>query len=150
MRPEKPGEFDLIAGLRRRAKAHPRVPLGIGDDCALIAPSPGHEVLVTTDMLMDGRHFRLQEHGLANIGHKALAVNLSDIAAMAGTPIAAFVAVALPRDRAVEVAEGLEEGMRPLADRFAVSLAGGDTNAWDGPLVVCVTLIGEVEMSGEQ
>lgn len=152
MRPEmaRPalGEFDLIARLRSRAPAHPLVPLGIGDDCALLAPTPGREVLVTTDMLMDGRHFRLEEHAAEDVGHKALAVNLSDIAAMAGTPLAAFVAVALPRGDAANLAEGLERGMRPLAERFGVALAGGDTNAWDGPLVVCVTLVGEAVPPG--
>ncbi len=94
-------------------------------------------------MLMDGRHFRLAEVEPAEVGYKALAVNLSDIAAMAGVPVAAFVAVALPRGTAVEVAKGLHAGMVPLLDRFGVALAGGDTNAWDGPLVVTVTLIGE-------
>jgi thiamine-monophosphate kinase len=145
MRPVPPplGEFDLIARIRSRTSAHARVPLGIGDDCAALTSTSGRDLLVTTDMLMDGRHFRLDECTAEEAGHKALAVNLSDIAAMAGRPLAAFVAVALPRDRAAELAEGLEAGMRPLAERFGVALAGGDTNAWDGPLVVCVTLVGE-------
>ncbi len=143
-----PGEFGLIAWIRARSAAGGRVALGIGDDCASLRFTPGAEVLVTTDMLMDGRHFRLGEATPAEIGHKALAVNLSDIAAMAGVPVAAFVAVALPRGRAVAVATGLHDGMLALADRFGVSLAGGDTNAWDGPLVVSVTLLGEATARG--
>ena len=90
-------------------------------------------------MLMDGRHFRLAEDGPQAVGYKALGVNLSDIAAMAGVPRAAVVAVALPRAEAAAVAQGLYAGMRELAERFGVDLVGGDTNAWDGPLVISVT-----------
>ncbi len=145
---EPTGEFGLIGWIRDRSKASGRVALGIGDDCAALRFRAGSEVLVTTDMLMDGRHFRLGEASPEAIGYKALAVNLSDIAAMAGVPVAAFVAVALPRDIAVAVAQGLLGGMTPLLERFQVSLAGGDTNAWDGPLVVTVTLIGESTVRG--
>jgi thiamine-monophosphate kinase len=139
-------EFDLIAWIRVRSSAKRGVALGIGDDCAVLRLGP--ETLVTTDMLMDGRHFRLAEHGAEAVGAKALAVNLSDIAAMAGQPVAAFVAVALPRREAAAIAYGLHAGMAPLAERFGVTLAGGDTNAWDGPLVVCVTILGEATPLG--
>ena len=142
------GEFGLIGWIRQRSKSEGRVLLGIGDDCASLRFTPGREVLVTTDMLMDGRHFRLGESSAAEVGYKALAVNLSDIAAMAGIPVAAFVAVALPRGAAVDVAKGLHAGMAPLAESFGVTLAGGDTNAWDGPLVITVTLIGETTERG--
>ena len=143
------GEFGLIASIRERARtSSARVTLGIGDDCAGLALTPGAEVLVTTDMLMDGRHFRLGQASPSEVGYKALAVNLSDIAAMAGVPVAAFVAIALPRSSAVEVARGLLDGMLPLLDRFGVALAGGDTNAWDGPLVVSITMIGEATARG--
>jgi len=145
---ESPGEFDLIAWIRGRSPAGGRVALGIGDDCAGLRLTPGAEVLVTTDMLMDGRHFRLGEATSSQVGYKAMAVNLSDIAAMAGVPVAAFVAVALPRGEAVAVARGLHEGMAALASEFGVVLAGGDTNAWDGPLVVSVTMIGEATARG--
>jgi thiamine-monophosphate kinase len=138
----------LIAWIRARAASGQGVVLGIGDDCAALRFSPGAEVLVTTDMLMDGRHFRLEEAGAQAVGYKALAVNLSDIAAMAGLPVAAVVAVALPRLKAVEIAQGLFEGMRPLIDRFGLALVGGDTNAWDGPLVVSVTVLGEAVPPG--
>lgn len=146
--PGQLGEFDLIREIARRVRADGRAPLGIGDDCAVLKAPRDADVLVTTDMLMDGRHFLLEEVGPAAVGYKALAVNLSDIAAMAGRPIAAFVAVALPRDQAVSVAHGLMDGMLPLAERFDVVLAGGDTNAWDGPLVVSVTVIGETAPPG--
>ncbi len=141
-------EFDLIAMIRRRSAATPRVALGIGDDCALVRFTPGAEVLVTTDMLMDGRHFLLDRDPLPAIGRKCLGVNLSDIAAMAGRPIAAVVAVALPRDRAAEIGLGLHAGIEEMAREFGISLVGGDTNAWDGPLVVSVTLLGEATARG--
>jgi thiamine-monophosphate kinase len=145
---EPVGEFGLIAWIRERSRAGDQVALGIGDDCASLRFRTGSEVLVTTDMLMDGRHFRLGETNPEAIGYKALAVNLSDIAAMAGVPVAAFVAVALPRNSAVPIAQGLLAGMKPLLEKFGVSLAGGDTNAWDGPLVVTVTLLGETTPFG--
>ncbi|QEH37001.1 Thiamine-monophosphate kinase [Aquisphaera giovannonii] len=122
--------------------------LGIGDDCAILEPTPGAKLLVTTDMLMDGRHFRLDEDGAEAVGYKAMGVNVSDIAAMAGVPLAAVVSVSLPRVGAAEIARGLHAGLRRMADRFGVDLVGGDTNAWDGPLVVNVTVLGEATSRG--
>lgn len=142
------GEFDLIARFRRQTAAADRVALGIGDDCAAIRFTPGAEVLVTTDMLMEGRHFLLDEHPLPAIGRKCLGVNLSDIAAMAGRPVGAVVAVALPKDRAAEVGIGVYEGMERMAEEYGVALVGGDTNAWDGPLVISVTVFGEATGRG--
>lgn len=142
------GEFGLIAWLRDRAPSYEAVEIGIGDDCAALCVDSGTRLLVTTDMLMDGRHFRLDPDGPEAVGYKALAVNLSDIAAMAGEPLAAFVAVALPRRDATRIARGLFAGMAPLARRFGVSLAGGDTNAWEGPLVVNVTMLGRAVPPG--
>jgi thiamine-monophosphate kinase len=145
---ETQGEFGLIAWIRNRAPGHARVVLGIGDDCAILKGTAGAELLITTDMLMDGRHFRLGQDGPEAVGSKALGVNLSDIAAMAGVPIAAVAAVALPRANAVGVAQGLHAGMLVMAERFGVALVGGDTNAWDGPLVVSVTVLGEATARG--
>jgi thiamine-monophosphate kinase len=105
-------------------------------------------LLVTTDMLMDGRHFRLAGDGAEAVGYKAMGVNLSDIAAMAGVPRAALVSVALPRGEAVAIAQALHAGLRGMADRFDVDLVGGDTNAWEGPLVVSVTVLGEATPRG--
>lgn len=145
---QQPGEFDLIARLRRQVAAHPWVELGIGDDCAVLKAPGAGSLLVTTDMLMEGRHFLLDDCEAEDVGYKAMAVNLSDIAAMGGRPLAAFVAVALPRDRAAGLMEGLGRGLIGLADQFGVALAGGDTNAWDGPLVISVTLLGETGPRG--
>lgn len=147
--PDPPtGEFSLIDWIRRRSGAGPHTILGIGDDCAIVRPSPDADWLVTTDMLMDGRHFRLETDGPEAVGFKAIGVNLSDIAAMAGVPVAAVVAVALPKDHAVALAQGIHAGMAPLAERFGVNIVGGDTNAWDGPLVISITVLGETTPRG--
>src|SRR6476469_3220864 len=90
------GEFAYISWLRSRTPADPRVLIGPGDDCAALSP-PARPLLVTTDMLMDGTDFVLAEVGPRRVGRKAMAANLSDIAAMAGVPTAAVVSVALPR-----------------------------------------------------
>jgi thiamine-monophosphate kinase len=136
------GEFDYINWLRRRTPAHPRVPVGPGDDCAVLTTT-GLPWLVTTDMLLEGRHFRLADAGPRRVGRKALAVNLSDIAAMAGRPVAAFVSAGLPTTQTRELAEELYAGMQELASAFDVAIAGGDTNVWDGGLVLSITLLGE-------
>jgi thiamine-monophosphate kinase len=158
------GEFDYIAWLRARTPPHPRVLAGPGDDCAVIAPSSRPQ-LITTDMLMDGTDFVVAEVGPRRAGRKAMAANLSDIAAMAGTPVAAVAAVALPLTRSGDrrqetgdrkpesgrtspFAEELYLGLRDVADEFAVPIIGGDTNSWNGPLVVAVTVFGEVAGRG--
>ncbi len=148
--PTDRGEFGLIDWIRQREEPRPGswTKLGIGDDCAIVQPNPGFALLVTTDMLMDGRHFRLAEDGPRAVGYKAMGVNLSDIAAMAGVPRATVVAVALPRAGAAPLAREIYHGMRELADRFGVDLIGGDTNAWDGPLVISVTVLGETTARG--
>lgn len=137
------GEFQLIDWIRRHTSSHSQVTVGIGDDAALLAPTPGEEVLVTTDMLMDGRHFVVGQTDPELIGRKALAVNLSDIAAMAGRPLAAFISWALPRHGGRDLAQSLYRGMAELAESYHVAIAGGDTNSWDGPLVISITLVGE-------
>src|SRR4051794_9888461 len=128
-------EFDYIQWLRRQTPNDARVVLGPGDDCAILAAQP-QPWLITTDMLMEGSHFHLAEAGPHRAGRKAMAVNLSDIAAMAGRPVAAVVSVGLPRQDGEKIAEGLYAGMRALTDVFATALVGGDTNTWDGGLVV--------------
>jgi thiamine-monophosphate kinase len=143
------GEFGLIEWIRRQAKSVASgTVVGIGDDCAVLDFSPGAQVLVTTDMLMDGRHFRLASAGAEAVGYKSLGVNLSDIAAMAGVPRAAVVSVALPRGDGIAIAQGITAGLRRMADKFDVDLVGGDTNAWDGPLVINVALLGETTEAG--
>src|SRR5262245_44027555 len=110
------GEFTYISWIRQRSKADPRVSFGIGDDAAAIRFTPGREALVTTDMIMDGVHFDSRRIPARLIGRKAMGVNLSDIAAMAGVPIAAVASVGMPKEFARSQAEELYEGMRVLAD----------------------------------
>lgn len=141
-----PGEFEYIRWLRDRTPADPRVRIGPGDDCASLTP-PARELLVTTDMLMDGTDFILAEVGPRRVGRKAMNVNLSDIAAMAGAPLAAVVSVALPPGGR-ELAQELYLGLRDAADALGVPIVGGDTNSWAGPLVISVTAFGEATDRG--
>ncbi len=142
------GEFGYIDWLRRRTPADPRVLLGPGDDTAALRLTPGVPCLVTTDMLLEGSCFLLKEAGPRLVGRKAMAVNLSDIAAMAGRPVAAVVSAGLPRQGGRALAEELYLGLRELADAFDTAVVGGDTNSWDGPLVLSVTLLGEASGRG--
>jgi len=136
------GELAYIDWIRRQTPADARVTIGPGDDAAGLHFS-GPESLVTADMLLEGSCFRLAEAGPYRVGRKAMGVSLSDIAAMAGKPVAAFVSVGLPRRVAQEIAAELYRGLRSMADEFGTALAGGDTNTWDGPLVISVTIVGE-------
>src|SRR5262245_16322185 len=146
------GEFAFIDWLRRRTPAARRVEIGPGDDTAAVS-WPARPCLVTTDMLLEGSCFLLegspiQVPGIApaaprRVGRKAMAVNLSDIAAMAGVPVCAVVSVGLPKRGGRQLAEELYLGMREGADAFDTAIVGGDTNSWDGPLVISVTVLGE-------
>jgi thiamine-monophosphate kinase len=136
-------ELAFIEWLRRRTPADPRVLVGPGDDTAVVCLATDRRYLVTTDMLLDGSCFVLAEAGPRRVGRKAMAVNLSDIAAMAGQPVAAVVSVGLPRHHGLELAHELDTGLREMADAFNVAIVGGDTNSWNGPLVISVTLLGE-------
>lgn len=118
--------------------------LGIGDDAASLASPPNGQVLVATDMLMEGVHFVFPDATPALAGRKSLAVNLSDIAAMGGKPTTAFVSVCLPRQRGGAFARDVHQGVIDLANEFNVVIAGGDTNSWSGPLVISVTVTGEL------
>ncbi|WP_321815924.1 MULTISPECIES: thiamine-phosphate kinase [unclassified Paraburkholderia] len=135
-------EFSLIDRyFAQRARTNTRrAALGIGDDCALIAPAAGEMLAVSTDMLVEGRHFfpDVDPHAL---GHKTLAVNLSDLAAMGARPIGFTLAFALPRPQEDWLA-AFSAGLFELADRFDCELIGGDTTA--GPLNLCVTVFGSV------
>jgi thiamine-monophosphate kinase len=137
-----PGEIDFIAWLRSRTPASARVLIGPSDDCAVLASSD-RPLLITTDMLMDGTDFIVSGVGPRRAGRKAMAANLSDIAAMAGVPVAAVVSVALPVTDGRALAEELYLGLRDVADAFDVPIVGGDTNSWNGPLVVSVTALGD-------
>jgi thiamine-monophosphate kinase len=142
------GEFAFIDWLRQRTPVDPRVLLGPGDDTAAVRMTPAAPVLMTTDMLLEGSCFILDEAGPRRVGRKAMAVNLSDIAAMAGRPVAAVASLGLPRRGGRALAEELYQGMRDVADAFGTALVGGDTNSWDGPLVISITVIGEATGAG--
>jgi thiamine-monophosphate kinase len=141
-------EFAYIDWLRRLTPVHPRVLLGPGDDTAALRLTPGVPCLMTTDMLLEGSCFVLAEAGARRVGRKAMAVNLSDIAAMAGKPVAAVASVGLPHRGGRALAEELYHGLREVADAYDTALAGGDTNSWDGPLAISVTIIGEATGKG--
>ena len=131
-------EFDLIA--RHFTRATPGAVLGVGDDCALLAPTPGMQLAVSSDMLLEGRHFSPQDSP-AGIGHKSLAVNLSDLAAMGATPRWATLSIALPQaDDAWLTA--FARGFFRMADQHGIELVGGDTTR--GALTISITVIGEV------
>ena len=136
-------EFQLIDWIRGQVRDRAPVTLGIGDDAACLKPSSDRETLIAIDMLMEGVHFTFPLATPQLAGRKALAVNLSDIAAMAGRPTAAFVSVALPINRGMDFAKDVHAGLIQLADEYDVGVAGGDTNSWDGPLVISVTVVGE-------
>jgi thiamine-monophosphate kinase len=132
------GEFDLIARFFTRAPRH--AVLGVGDDCALLQPQPGMQWAVSCDMLVDGRHF-LSTTPPARLGHKALAVNLSDLAACGAKPVAFTLALALPHMDEAWL-QGFSQGLWALADEHGCELVGGDTT--QGPLNICITVFGEV------
>ncbi len=139
-------EFDLIAAIRMQARPNDSVIVGIGDDAAVLRGNG--DMLVATDMLMEDVHFVVDEVAPELIGRKALAVNLSDIAAMAGTPTSCFVSVALSRRLGQAFAERILGGLQQLADEYHVAVAGGDTNIWDGPCVINVAVIGSACTEG--
>lgn len=131
-------EFTLIA--RHFTRATPGAVLGVGDDCALLAPSPGMQLAVSTDMLLEGRHFSPQDSP-AGLGHKSLAVNLSDLAAMGATPRWATLAIALPEANDAWLT-AFARGFFRMADQHGIELVGGDTTR--GALTLSITVIGEV------
>ena len=131
-------EFDLIARYFTRPAA--RAVLGVGDDCALLQPAPDMQLAISSDMLVEGRHFFANVDPAA-LGHKALAVNLSDLAACGATPLAFTLALALPNIDEAWL-QGFSSGMWALADQHGCELVGGDTT--QGPRNICITVFGEV------
>ncbi len=132
------GEFDLIERyFKRPVRA---AVLGVGDDCALLQAGPGTQLAISSDMLVEGRHF-LSTVDPFKLGHKALAVNLSDLAACGAKPLAFTLALALPRADEAWL-EPFSRGLLALADAHGCELIGGDTT--QGPLNICVTVFGEV------
>ncbi|MFY8044665.1 MAG: thiamine-phosphate kinase, partial [Rhodoferax sp.] len=134
------GEFELIARYFKRPVRQPEVVLGVGDDCALLQPRAGMQLAISSDMLVSGRHFFPDEDPY-KLGHKALAVNLSDLAACGARPIAFTLALALPEAHADWLAP-FSQGLLALADAHSCALIGGDTTK--GPLNICITVFGEI------
>ena len=141
-------ESQFIAWLRKRLPPHPLLRLGPGDDAAVLHLAGAEECVLTVDLLTDHVDFELAQVDARRVGRKALAVNLSDLAAMASRPMAAVVALALPKKGGKALAVELYEGMLPLAERYELAIAGGDTNSWDGPLVLSITLVGRLTGRG--
>ena len=139
------GEHALLARLLARLpRPSGQVLVGPGDDAAVLAPIRNERLVVTTDAVVEGVHFSRTSFAPTDIGHKALAVNLSDLAAMAATPQWALLSLVLPGDMAVVDVEGLVDGLAALATRFNVSVVGGNITRTSGPLVVDVTAGGSV------
>jgi thiamine-monophosphate kinase len=160
-------ERELISWLREHLPPHPLLRLGLGDDAAVLRMAGVEECVVTVDMLTDQVDFELSKVDPRRVGRKALAANLSDLAAMAARPLAGVIALALPRPGTackqavahdsethdsercgLELAVALYEGMLPLAEQYDLAIAGGDTNCWDGPLAISITLLGAVTPRG--
>jgi thiamine-monophosphate kinase len=137
-------EFELIARLTKSLPTNPTVITGAGDDCAVLDLGiPGELVLFKTDAVVEGIHFT-REVPPEKIGHKALARCLSDIAAMAGTPVAALVTIALPQDFDTEFVAQIYAGLTALAAKFEVAIAGGETTTNPGRILISISLLGTV------
>jgi thiamine-monophosphate kinase len=138
-------EKALIAQIRRLAKgANRTVIAGIGDDCAVLRVRPGHESLVTTDFTLEGIHFRRDWHPAESVGHRCLTRGLSDIAAMGGEPVAAFLSLALPRNTSQAWVERFAESLIRLAKKHGVTLAGGDTAESPNGILADIIVVGSV------
>jgi len=139
-------EKALISRIRRRARVRRGVVAGIGDDCGVLAIPPRHQLLVTTDFTLEGVHFRREWHPAALVGRRCLTRGLSDIAAMGGDPIAAFLSLAFPRTLPQTWVAGFLRGLLRLADEFRVTLAGGDTAESPGGVLADIMVVGSVPM----
>ncbi|MBO4916346.1 MAG: thiamine-phosphate kinase [Bacteroidales bacterium] len=136
------GEFELIDWIKGQFMVPDGV-LGIGDDCAVLPQRDGLETLVTTDMLVEGVHFLLEDVDPYSLGWKSAAVNLSDIAGMGGKPVGTFLSCALPKTLDDGFLKGFFEGYKALSDRFDCPLLGGDTTSSLNKLCINVTVLGE-------
>jgi thiamine-monophosphate kinase len=137
-------EKALLARIRRKALTGYAVTAGIGDDCAVVKIPKGHEALVTTDFSLEGVHFRREWHSAEVIGHRCLTRGLSDIAAMGGVPLAAFVSLALPRRLPQSWVNGFYQGLLKLAGEFSVTLAGGDMAESPSGVMADIVVLGSV------
>ncbi len=143
------GEWDFIRWIQQRTTAHPSVIVGPGDDAAVLAPS-ANPLIATNDVLTEGIDFIVEQTTLRQIGRKAMAVNLSDIAAMAAVPTAALVGIVAPKLQMLEpdAMQELFRGLHDIAHLYEVPIVGGDTNSWDGGWVISVTVLGQATERG--
>ena len=140
-------EWDLIKFVQSRSKPYSILKQGIGDDTAVLNSHPD-EILATIDTLLDGVHFIADQTPPEAIGYKSLAVSLSDIAAMGGEAESALLSLCIPHKASLSWVKKLCAGAFDLADRFGVSLCGGDTTSWSGPLVVTTAVYGKPHRKG--
>lgn len=136
----------MIERIRRRASSRKfsAITRGIGDDCAVLDPPPGHELLVTTDFCLENVHFRREWHPAKAVGHRCLVRGLSDIAAMGGDPLAAFLSLALPAEIPQKWVDGFFDGLLALAERWKVPLAGGDIAQSPQGVMADIMVLGSV------
>lgn len=142
------GEFGFIERIRRVAAGGPGVRLGIGDDCAVLDWPAGHVLLTSNDLLIEGVHFRLEWSDWHTLGRKSVSVNVSDIAAMGGTPRYLYLGLGIPEQTAVADLDRFLAGFLEAASDYGAVLVGGDTCRSPGPLLISVTVEGSVP-SGE-
>lgn len=139
------GEHALLARIRARLpRSRPDVIIGIGDDAAIVDVTRNEQTVLTTDALVEGVHFTRQWSTPADVGHKALAINLSDLAAMAATPRWALLSLVLPGALLAQDVDELVEGFADLARTYGVSVVGGNIARTDGPMVIDATAVGSV------
>lgn len=142
------GELALVESIRKRAARAARgtrgLRLGMGDDCAILRPSSGHEICVTTDFSLEGVHFRRDWHPAESVGHRCLARGLSDLAAMGAEPLGVFLSIALPAQLRRSWLDRFFDGFLALAQMHSVPLAGGDTAQSPGPIVADIVAVGQV------
>ncbi len=137
-------EHSFLAYLRGRCRKLSQVTIGIGDDAAILESVSGQQV-ACVDQIIDGVDFLSDQHSLADVGYKSVAINLSDMAAMGGKPLSILVTLSLPKQNSTRIAGEVYEGILEAAAEFHLSIAGGDISTYDGPLAISVTLLGCVE-----
>lgn len=146
LRVSEAGEHAILERIRQRIPpAPPGLVVGIGDDAAVVAPDRGAFQILTTDVLVEGVHFERRFSSAADIGSKALAVNISDVASMGGAPRYALLSLMLPAELPVDEVDGLLDGLLEMAQACGVTLAGGNITRSPGPLILDVTVVGSVK-----
>jgi thiamine-monophosphate kinase len=138
------GEFGFIERIRRAVAQAPGVAVGIGDDCAVLELPPGERLLTSTDLLIEDVHFRRAWTDMERLGRKSVSVNVSDIAAMGGTPRHLYLGLGIPKDFALEELDAFVAGFLAACADYRATLVGGDTCRSPGPLMISVTVEGTV------